>query len=262
MIFYFTGTGNSLEVAQIIAQATDDKLVDIGKAYKHKRFNFTLKQGEDLGFVFPTYSWSTPPIIDAFIRRARFTTEDGQLYMPQYCYLVLTSSSFVGNTARFFAGEFYKAMGININASFSVKTVGNHIANYAPAEGEKKNLILKKAQKQAHEVAQKIRDHQQVNEETRHPFGMLMSAITGRDEKPRSTKEFYTLSTCTHCGLCVDVCPTNTITLIDGKPRWAEMGCTLCFACLHRCPAHAIQYGKNTETRPRYINPVLFQQDS
>lgn len=262
MIFYFTGTGNSLEVAHIVAQATDDKLIDVGKAYKHKRFNFTLKQGEDLGFVFPAYSWSTPPIIDAFIRRARFADEEGKLFQPTYSYLVLTSSSFVGNTARFFADELIHSHSIKLDASFSIKTVGNCIANYSPAEGAKRDLILKKAQLQTHGVAQKISDHQKVQEETRHPFGMLMSAITGRDEKPRSTKEFYTLSTCTHCGLCADICPTNTITLIDGKPRWAEMGCTLCFACLHRCPAHAIQYGKNTETRPRYVNPVLLQQGS
>ena len=44
MIFYFTGTGNSLAAAQTIARATDDLLVDIGAAYKYKDFDFTLAQ--------------------------------------------------------------------------------------------------------------------------------------------------------------------------------------------------------------------------
>ncbi len=63
MIFYFTGTGNSLAAAQTIARATDDLLVDIGAAYKYKDFDFTLAQGEQLGFVFPVYNYTTPPII-------------------------------------------------------------------------------------------------------------------------------------------------------------------------------------------------------
>lgn len=74
MIFYFTGTGNSLAAAQTIARATDDLLVDIGAAYKYKDFDFTLAQGEQLGFVFPVYNYTTPPIIDAFLKRARFRT--------------------------------------------------------------------------------------------------------------------------------------------------------------------------------------------
>ena len=58
MIFYFTGTGNSLAAAQTIARATDDLLVDIGAAYKYKDFDFTLAQGEQLASSSP--STTTP----------------------------------------------------------------------------------------------------------------------------------------------------------------------------------------------------------
>lgn len=74
MIFYFTGTGNSLAAAQTIARATDDLLVDIGAAYKYKDFDFTPRARRQLGFVFPVYNYTTPPIIDAFLKRARFRT--------------------------------------------------------------------------------------------------------------------------------------------------------------------------------------------
>jgi NAD-dependent dihydropyrimidine dehydrogenase PreA subunit len=39
-----------------------------------------------------------------------------------------------------------------------------------------------------------------------------------------------------------------------GRPAW-EGQCTLCLACLHRCPAEAIQYGKETVGKGRYVNP-------
>lgn len=261
MIFYFTGTGNSLAAAKIIAQATDDKLIDIGHAYKYKEFNFILKQGENLGFVFPTYEWSTPPIIDGFIKHARFQDADGNSFKPGYCYLVLTCGSFVGNAARFFAKELYEDQSYTLDASFSIKSVGNCVSLYSPAEGEKKDRLLLHAKQEALGIAREVVHQEKIHKEAKNPFGIIMSTVTNRSQKPRSTREFYTLPTCTSCGQCAEICPTNTITIIDRKPRWAELGCTKCFACIHRCPAHAIQYGKATETRGRYINPVLLDQE-
>lgn len=261
MIFYFTGTGNSLDAAQTIAQATNDSLVDIGRSYKFKKFDFVLRQGEDLGFVFPTQSWTTPPIIDSFLKHARFLDNEGNNVIPGYCYLVLTCGGFVGNTARFFADELEKEQGIELDASWSIKTVGTCVSMYSPAQGERRATLLSNAHDQAHEVAQEIVAKSKVHKETRNPFGIFMSMFTGRDDKPKSTKEFYTLPTCTHCGQCAEICPTNTITFFERSPHWAEMGCTQCFACIHRCPPHAIQYGKSTETRGRYINPVLLDQE-
>ncbi|MEG1826786.1 MAG: EFR1 family ferrodoxin [Gordonibacter sp.] len=257
MIFYFTGTGNSLATAQAIAQETDDLLVDIGAAYKYKDFTFTLEQGEPLGFVFPTYAWTTPPLIDAFIKRARFRTGNQETFAPDYCFAVVTCGAFVGNTARFFATELLESQGINLDASFSVKSVGNCTYLYAPAEGEKRERLIAAADLESHHIAQRIAQREHVHAEHRNPFGILMSAFTGKDEKPRSTAEFYALTNCIHCGQCADLCPTNTVTIIEGTPRWAELGCTQCLGCLHRCPVNAIQYGKKTETRGRYVHPVL-----
>ena len=137
MIFYFTGTGNSLAAAQTIARATDDLLVDIGAAYKYKDFDFTLAQGEQLGFVFPVYNYTTPPIIDAFLKRARFRTGNKETFTPDYCFAVISCGAFVGSTARVFGKRLLDAQGINLDASFSVKSVGNCTYLYAPAQGEK-----------------------------------------------------------------------------------------------------------------------------
>lgn len=257
MIFYFTGTGNSLAAAQVIAKATDDLLVDIGASYKYKDFDFTLEQGEQIGFVFPTYGWTTPPIIDAFIKRAHFRTGNKETFAPSYCFAVLSCGAFVGNAARFFGAELLNRQGINLNASFSVKSVGNCTYLYAPAKGEKRAKLLARADATTRSIAPRIAAHEETHAEHRNPLGILMSKFTCTEEKPRSTQEFFTLPTCISCGRCASLCPTNTVTLIEGTPRWAELGCTQCLACLHRCPVNAIQYGNKTETRGRYVNPVL-----
>lgn len=257
MIFYFTGTGNSLAAAQTIARATDDLLVDIGAAYKYKDFDFTLAQDEQLGFVFPTYAWTTPPIVDAFVKRAHFRTGNKETFTPGYCFAVLSCGAFVGNAARIFGDRLLEAQGINLDASFSVKSVGNCTYLYAPAQGEKRERLLAAAELATRTVAERIVAREHVRAEHRNPAGVILSKFTEKDEKPRSTAEFFALPTCISCGQCADLCPTNTITLIEGTPRWAELGCTQCLACLHRCPVNAIQYGPKTERRGRYVNPVL-----
>jgi ferredoxin len=56
---------------------------------------------------------------------------------------------------------------------------------------------------------------------------------------------------CTGCGQCVRRCPTNNITLQNGKPVWGQ-NCTHCMACICYCPTEAIEYGKKSLGKPRY----------
>ena len=56
---------------------------------------------------------------------------------------------------------------------------------------------------------------------------------------------------CTGCGLCVKRCPTNNISLRNGRPIWGG-SCTHCMACICRCPAEAIEYGRKSRGKPRY----------
>ena len=62
---------------------------------------------------------------------------------------------------------------------------------------------------------------------------------------------------CVGCGTCAEVCPTNTIRMVNGIPIWEGDACTQCLACLNRCPQEASQFGKSTVKRRRYLNPVL-----
>ena len=160
MIFYFTGTGNSLAAAQTIARATGDMLADIGASYKRKDFDFTLEQGEQLGFVFPTYYWTTPAIVDTFVKLARFRTGNREAFVPGYCFAVISCGRFVGNTARVFETRLLASQGINLDASFSVRSVGNCTFLYAPAQGERREQLLANAELEARRVAERVRQRE------------------------------------------------------------------------------------------------------
>jgi len=45
--------------------------------------------------------------------------------------------------------------------------------------------------------------------------------------------------TCTHCGMCVESCPTQAISMTDTGPVTDADECIWCMACLRNCPVNA-----------------------
>ncbi len=50
-------------------------------------------------------------------------------------------------------------------------------------------------------------------------------------------------SDCTGCEACVDECPVEAITMVDGLAVINAGECTECNACIDVCPAEAISEG-------------------
>lgn len=46
---------------------------------------------------------------------------------------------------------------------------------------------------------------------------------------------------CTGCGACVDICPVEAVTLVDGVAFVNRNDCSECGACEAECPTGAIQ---------------------
>ena len=120
MILYFTATGNSLAVAKIIAEATGNRLFDMGAAFREGRFEVPVEQGETLGFAFPTHAWSTPGLVDEFVRRVKFVTPVGSAFVPGYCVSVETYGSTPGTESRFFAPMLQNYQGLAVESAFAV----------------------------------------------------------------------------------------------------------------------------------------------
>lgn len=258
MILYFSATGNSLDAAQLIAQATGDRLVSIGKMYKEGDFTLDVSQGEDLGIVFPVYRWSTPRIVDEFLRKAEFKTDDGSPYKPGYAYAVDVYGYFPGAEVDYLERLLEKEHGFGFDATFEVPSVANCIYVSNPPSVERQRKQIADEEEAASTVAQDIKQRVKTRNAKGNPIGRLLSKATGTEEKPRPIKQFIVdLERCTSCGTCAKICPTNTIVMEDGHPVWQGDGCTECLACVHRCPADAIDYGKISRGRRRYCNPAL-----
>lgn len=44
---------------------------------------------------------------------------------------------------------------------------------------------------------------------------------------------------CTHCGLCVDSCPTGALSLENGRVLWRREACRACDRCIAVCPSRS-----------------------
>ncbi|MCD8165343.1 MAG: EFR1 family ferrodoxin [Bacteroides sp.] len=92
MIFYFSATGNSLQVAKAIARAQEEELISVTECFKKGTFEFTLRQDEKIGFVFPVYFYGLPTIITQFIGRLKLNN-----YYLQYIFAICTCGGSSGH---------------------------------------------------------------------------------------------------------------------------------------------------------------------
>ncbi len=46
---------------------------------------------------------------------------------------------------------------------------------------------------------------------------------------------------CTGCEICVDACPAEAISMVNGVAQIDQDECTECSSCVDECPAEAIR---------------------
>lgn len=258
MIFYFTGTGNSLDIARKIAENTGDELVSMGDALKTDALSYALDNGENLGFVFPTHCWGTPVAVDDFLNKCTIEvkTSSSQSFISPYTYCVITCGNSIGDAAKDFE-KLLEQKGFKLDSSYRIIMPDNYLISLNPPSGDKLKAKLAKVEKEVKPLLEALAHKEKGAVAKRGFLGTLLARINPSFKKyGRSTKEFLATEKCISCGLCVEYCPSEAITLTDGKPVW-EGDCALCLACINRCPTQAIEYGKKTIGRNRYLHPCL-----
>ena len=76
MIYYFSGTGNSHYVAEVLSKSLQDTMQSIESAQ-------SIKQDEIIGIVTPVYFFGLPDIVKDFLERLSVSPKS-------YFYLVVT----------------------------------------------------------------------------------------------------------------------------------------------------------------------------
>ena len=245
-IYYFSGTGNSLQIAHQIAKGLEDCTNKSMAAQSPKEP--VGGSGESIGFIFPVYYVGLPLLVKEFVEKLNILPET-------YCFAITNYGRISGNTLGMLENILQKK-GIKLSYADGVKMPGNYIVNYSPHNPDKVKEILKKSMNKVDKATKAIAKGTQrpVKKNilsrllTKIAYPSLSKNIARWDEKFLATNE------CTCCRLCYEICPVNNIKIEDCHPVW-QHHCEKCLRCIQWCPTEAIQYGKKTIERRRYQNP-------
>lgn len=251
IIYYFSGTGNSLQVARDLSTTLGDAELIPMSGVKESDV-----QANSVGFVFPVYLWGMPNIVEDFIKSIKNTAFSGYLYAIATYYK--DPGDAIGQIMRLL-----KRNGLRLSAGFTVSMPGNNIIFYETDTVEIRDRKLSACKEIildiAHDVSEGIEKLPDASLLDRLIKTGLLHTILLKTFK-NSDKNFRTEESCNGCGICAEVCPAYNIKPRDGRPVW-QSNCNLCLSCINLCPQNAIEFGKTTSGKKRYINPKTEVKD-
>ena len=253
IIYYFTGTGNSLKCARDIADGLGDTTLVPMQTVCEKK---VLPEADCIGLVYPIYAWGLPQAVKRFIKRLSGKNKG------RYIFAVATSGGRVAG-ALVLARKKLRARGLRLSAGFSVVMPTNMILMHETSEAKQKRLFESMKTKVS-EIVSAVRSHEYRKVEMSSLSDrILRTSIIYRFASPifsQMDRLFRTDQSCTGCGLCSRVCHAHNIEMQNGSPKWKHH-CEMCLSCLNLCPNQAIQCGKMTEGKQRYKNPYVDVKD-
>ena len=245
MIFYFSATGNSCHTAKRIADTTDGKIISITDCLKNGTFDFTVDDGETVGFVSPVYNFGLPVTVVDFINKLSLN------HCNSYVFTLVTYGGFSGGASKMMK-SLLKKKGIKTDACYSVRMPDTWTPVYDLSDKTKINERNRRADIKISGIIRKIDKRSKGNFDSRRiPFG---DKFYGGYEEMRRTSLLSVNDDCIGCGLCAEQCPVDAIKIRNGRPVWVKDKCAMCLGCLHRCPEFAIQRGDKTKFHGQYTH--------
>lgn len=121
MVFYFTGTGNSLYVAKQI----EGNPISIPQVIHGEHLDFSA---DSIGIVAPVYGHEVPPMVRDFMKKAAFHTD--------YFYMILTYGNRHGGAAEL-AKKLCDECGIKVSYINVIMMVDNWLPSFDMEEQRK-----------------------------------------------------------------------------------------------------------------------------
>lgn len=266
VIYYFSGTGNSLRTAVRIAEKIGGaELINV----KCDPAEVPADDADMIGIVCPVYEWDIPGRVRDFL-------EQLSLNPNAYIFMVVTYIAVLGKSFET-AEAILEKKGAHLSYGRAIRCVASQCIAYPPFPPEKLMIPFMERQMEAagNEIMQKKqRSFPRMSPITRRRFDKVMGPYLAVESE--YDKGFYTNEKCSGCGTCASVCPTCNIDIKDKKPVWNHH-CHGCNACVVYCPTRAVQFRtpeaykeldtmiskmlRLPEKRKRYHHPMIKAKD-
>ncbi|MCL1806888.1 MAG: EFR1 family ferrodoxin [Oscillospiraceae bacterium] len=239
-IYCFTSTGNSLYTANAIAQ-------EIGGTVLPMKGGAAVCDDSVVGFVFPCFFWGLPRMVDRFISALQITDKDAYIFAVVTC----------GGSVPGLHGQLKRILrkkGVRLHYAERIKSVTNYLPEYTAKDSE---ALRQAIDAQNHAISGAVSRR----EKKRGRTLPLVNRLINKTCPGEGSDRFFTVSpVCTGCATCQKVCPADNIELQNGNPRFLHK-CEHCLACLHHCPAAAIDWKDKTKGKERYRNSHISLDD-
>lgn len=247
IIFYYTGTGNSLHAAKRAAAALGGaELIHMGRKRDHGYKALTV---DAVGFVFPVYAWGPPVAVEKFLRHL-------DIAKPAYTFTILTHGGAPADTLPMW-DDMLGGKGFRNDAGWALRAVDNYIPFYNPPDPEKQAGINERLDSALDAVCERIqkREKNDIKGSLAGKFARYLIHPMWASRVNPSDKNWKVSEKCTGCGICAKVCPVGNITIsAEKRPVWNH-ACEQCMACFHWCPEHALTWGKKGADYNHYHHP-------
>ena len=225
MIFYFTGTGNSLYIAKQI----EENPLSIPQVMRKKHLEFT---SDSIGIVAPVYGHELPSMVKEFLKKSVFHTD--------YFYMILTYGKRHGGAAEL-AKSFCDEWGISVNYINVIVMADNWLPSFDMNEQRK---VDKRVEENLAVILDDLAVHKNmIAEVTNIDRAAHQQFLDRMSQMPADAWQHLLRVTdeCIGCGICEKVCPSSSVHIVKGKAVHIPGNCQTCLACAHACPRKAIR---------------------
>lgn len=248
LIFYFTGTGNSLQIARIVSNKINDcEIISMGSNQ-----GITINRHYDsIGFIYPVYYWGVPKCVKDFISSMTIVNNE-----KTYVYAVASYGGFKGDGIKIL-NKLLLDKDITLNYGKTIRLFSNYIISFTIPDDPKK--VLDKRKRKLASIIDSIQ-HKKTNSIGKPNRTVSKFNNNFIETVSQQDKNYNVNSDCIGCGICKEACPVNNIEIVSNKPAFKHH-CEQCLACLQFCPKQAINYGDKTRNKRRYTNPDISYQE-
>jgi Pyruvate/2-oxoacid:ferredoxin oxidoreductase delta subunit len=250
ILFFFSGTGNSLNAAIRIQENMENcEILSIPKVFEEKKFNY---EAAKIGFIFPVHFLDAPHLVREFLRKIKITGNP-------YVFAIATCGGEIGKTFQTI-NKLLDRQNRKLHSEFSLVLPSNSIImEDKTSSPEEIDRLINNSEVRITEIIEIITNNEiEKFIPTKASFKNRFGSWTGRFFVYRifNDRGFKVDNEkCIRCGTCVSVCPMNNIEIVDDKVTYNH-NCECCLACIHWCPRNAIEHF-NTRGIPRYHHPNI-----